>query len=37
MGELARFKGLIVDIYWFDNDQHKTPHIHAEYGETKYP
>jgi hypothetical protein len=32
MGELARFKGITIDIYWFDNDSHQKPHIHAEYG-----
>jgi hypothetical protein len=35
MGELARFKGLTVDIYWFDDDQHSKPHVHAEYGNDK--
>ncbi|MEN9444101.1 MAG: hypothetical protein RIS47_991 [Bacteroidota bacterium] len=25
------FYGIIVYMYYFDNKQHKTPHIHAKY------
>jgi hypothetical protein len=35
LGELGRFKGITVDIFWFDTDHHNVPHIHAEYGEYK--
>nr|WP_293682128.1 DUF4160 domain-containing protein [Spirosoma sp. 48-14] len=27
------FYGLIVSLYYFDNKQHFTPHIHVRYGE----
>jgi hypothetical protein len=32
MGELARFDGLIIFMYPFDNLQHHIPHIHVWYG-----
>lgn len=25
------FYGLIIRMYYFDNQQHKTPHIHVQY------
>ncbi len=27
------FYGLLVSMYYFDNKQHKLPHIHVKYGE----
>ena len=27
------FYGILVLMYFYDNKQHHTPHIHAEYGE----
>lgn len=27
------FYGLIVSLYYFDNKQHKLPHIHVRYAE----
>ncbi len=27
------FYGIIVSMYFFDNKQHKTPHIHVKYQE----
>jgi hypothetical protein len=29
------FYGIIVRVYYADNQQHHVPHIHAEYGENK--
>ena len=31
MPTIAMFYGLIVRMYYFDNQQHKTPHIHVHY------
>ena len=28
---ISMFYGIIIKIFFFDNKQHKTPHIHAEY------
>jgi hypothetical protein len=25
------FYGIIISMYYFDNQKHKTPHIHAKY------
>ncbi len=33
MPVISMFYGLIVSLYYFDNKQHKLPHIHARYGE----
>ncbi len=29
------FYGIIISLYYFDNKQHKLPHIHARFGETE--
>ena len=29
------FYGIIIRMYYFDNQQHNLPHIHAEYGELR--
>ena len=31
MPTISMFYGLIVRMYYFDNQQHKTPHIHVHY------
>ncbi len=33
MAVLSMFYGIIVSMYFFDNRQHKTPHIHIKYQE----
>ncbi len=33
MPVISMFYGLIVRMFFFDTDQHNTPHIHVEYGE----
>ncbi len=33
MPELARFFGIVIMIYYYDNQRHNVPHIHARYGE----
>ena len=33
MPELSRFYGIIIKMYFNDNEQHHTPHLHAFYGE----
>ncbi len=33
MPVISMFYGLIVSLYYFDNKQHFTPHIHVRYGE----
>jgi hypothetical protein len=35
MPTLSMFYGIIIRMYYYDNKQHNTPHIHAEYGESK--
>jgi hypothetical protein len=35
MPTLAMFYGIIIRMYYFDNQQHNLPHIHAEYGESR--
>jgi hypothetical protein len=35
MPTLSMFYGIIIRMYYFDNQQHHLPHIHAEYGESK--
>jgi hypothetical protein len=27
------FYGIIIQLFFFDNDKHKKPHIHARYAE----
>lgn len=31
MPTISMFYGIIVRMYYFDNQQHNTPHIHIEY------
>lgn len=31
MGVITMFYGIIISMYFFDNRQHKRPHIHAKY------
>lgn len=33
MPVISIFYGIIVLMYYFDNKQHKMPHIHAQYGD----
>ncbi len=33
MPTISMFYGLIIRMYYFDNDQHNMPHIHVEYKE----
>lgn len=33
MPTISMFYGIIVYLYFMDNKQHKTPHIHAKYQE----
>jgi Domain of unknown function (DUF4160) len=35
MPTLSMFYGVIIRMYYFDNQQHNLPHIHAEYGESR--
>jgi len=32
MPAISMFYGIIIYLYYFDNKQHKTPHLHAKYG-----
>jgi hypothetical protein len=33
MPVISMFYGIIVRMFFFDTDRHKTPHIHVQYGE----
>jgi len=33
MPVISMFYGLIIRMYAFDNDRHKSPHIHVQYAE----
>ena len=33
MQTISMFYGILIQMYYFDNTEHKTPHIHAHYGE----
>ena len=33
MPTLSIFFGIIIRMYWSDNDRHKPPHFHAHYGD----
>lgn len=33
MPAISMFYGIIIRMFFMDNKQHKSPHIHAEYGE----
>ncbi len=35
MPTLSVFFGIIIRMYWADNDRHKTPHFHAYYGDAE--
>jgi len=32
---LSMFYGIVIRMYFFDDRQHRAPHIHAEYGEKR--
>ena len=35
MPAISMFYGIVIYLYFFDDERHKTPHIHAKYqGET---
>ncbi|MEI6638355.1 MAG: DUF4160 domain-containing protein [Chlorobium sp.] len=33
MPVISMFYGIIIQLLFFDNREHKPPHIHAKYGE----
>lgn len=33
MPTISMFYGILIQMYFYDNKRHKSPHIHAEYGE----
>jgi hypothetical protein len=33
MPVISMFYGIIIRMFYFDNKEHKMPHIHIEYGE----
>ena len=33
MPTISLFYGILIRMYWKDNDRHKMPHMHAFYGE----
>ena len=33
MPTISMFYGIVIYMYYFDNKEHKSPHIHASYGE----
>lgn len=35
MPVISMFYGIIVQMFFFDTDKHKKPHIHVRYGEFK--
>ncbi|MBX3044826.1 MAG: DUF4160 domain-containing protein [Ignavibacteriae bacterium] len=35
MPTISMFYGIIVYMYFYDNKEHKTPHIHVEYNDKK--
>ncbi|KIM10280.1 MAG: hypothetical protein KU37_10795 [Sulfuricurvum sp. PC08-66] len=35
MPTISMFYGVVVTIYFYDNRQHNTPHIHVRYQDTK--
>jgi hypothetical protein len=35
MPTISMFYGIIIYIYYFDNEQHNIPHIHAHYQDQK--
>lgn len=35
MPELSRFEGIVINMFFGDDDQHHKPHVHVIYGEYK--
>jgi hypothetical protein len=35
MPRISEFFGIVIYMYWFDQDKHKMPHFHAKYAEFK--
>ncbi len=35
MPTISMFYGILIRMYWQDNDRHKLPHFHAFYGENE--
>lgn len=35
MPELSRFEGIVIKMFFGDDDQHHKPHVHVIYGEYK--
>ena len=35
MPELSRFEGIVIKMFFDDDDQHHKPHVHVIYGEYK--
>jgi hypothetical protein len=35
MPELSRFQGLIIQMYFMDNQQHYKPHVHVIYNDSE--
>ncbi len=35
MPVISMFYGIIIQLFFFDNDKHSKPHIHVKYGEFK--
>ena len=35
MPTISMFQGILIRMYWKDNDRHKTPHFHAFYGDSE--
>lgn len=33
MPTISMFYGILMQMYFYDDKRHKTPHVHAEYGE----
>jgi hypothetical protein len=35
MPRISEFFGIVIYMYWFDQEKHKLPHFHAKYAEFK--
>ena len=35
MPTISMFYGILIRMYWQDNDRHKAPHFHAYYGDNE--
>ena len=35
MPVISMFYGILISMYYFDNKQHKLPHLHARFGESE--